>query len=64
VRWIAARLDLVVRWGGSRRLSGFLPVQAVYADFFVVDPFWPDFRRDHFEAALAWFAEQDRTLGG
>ena len=53
-----------MRWGGSRRLSGFLPVQAVYADFFVVDPFWPDFRRDHFEAALAWFAEQDRTLGG
>ena len=27
-----SRLDLIVRWGGGRRLSGFLPVQSVYAD--------------------------------
>ena len=36
-------MDLVIRWGGMRRLSGFLPVQAVYADFYVVDRLWPDF---------------------
>ena len=23
----------MIRWGGMRRLSGFLPVQSVYADF-------------------------------
>ena len=34
-----SRVDLVIRWGGMRRLSGFLPVQSVYADFFVVDRF-------------------------
>ena len=28
-----SRVDLVIRWGGMRRLSGFLPVQSVYADF-------------------------------
>jgi undecaprenyl diphosphate synthase len=59
-----SRLDLIVRWGGGRRLSGFLPVQSVYADFYVVDAFWPDFEAAHFEAALEWFGEQDRTLGG
>ncbi|WP_207102877.1 undecaprenyl diphosphate synthase family protein [Paracoccus shandongensis] len=59
-----SRLDLIVRWGGGRRLSGFLPVQSVYADFFVVDQHWPDFRPEHFEEALAWFKEQDQTLGG
>lgn len=59
-----SRLDLIVRWGGGRRLSGFLPVQAVYADFFVIDDYWPDFRVDHFHQALRWFREQDRTLGG
>ncbi len=58
------RLDLVVRWGGGRRLSGFLPVQSVYADFYVVDDYWPDYQPAHFEQALAWFREQDRTLGG
>ena len=27
-----SQLDRIVRWGGGRRLSGFLPVQSVYAD--------------------------------
>jgi undecaprenyl diphosphate synthase len=57
-------LDLIVRWGGGRRLSGFLPVQSVYADFFVVDARWPDSAPEHLDAALDWFATQDRTLGG
>ena len=59
-----SRLDLIVRWGGGRRLSGFLPVQSVYADFFVVDEYWPDFKPAHFEQALDWFRQQDQTLGG
>ena len=59
-----SRLDLIVRWGGGRRLSGFLPVQSVYADFYIVDQHWPDFRPAHFEEALGWFKEQDQTLGG
>lgn len=59
-----SRLDLIVRWGGGRRLSGFLPVQSVYADFYVRDEYWPDFDPQHFDEALAWFKNQDRTLGG
>ncbi len=59
-----SRLDLIVRWGGGRRLSGFLPVQSVYADFYVRDEFWPDFKPQHFQQALAWFKNQDKTLGG
>ena len=60
----ASRLDLIVRWGGGRRLSGFLPVQSVYADIFVVDALWPDFQPAHLEQALQWYRAQDRTLGG
>ena len=59
-----SRLDLIVRWGGARRLSGFLPVQSVYADFYVRDEYWPDCDPQHFEQALAWFGKQDQTLGG
>jgi undecaprenyl diphosphate synthase len=59
-----SRLDLIVRWGGGRRLSGFLPVQSVYADIYVVDAFWPDFEPAHLDSALGWFRQQDRTLGG
>lgn len=59
-----SRMDMIVRWGGGRRLSGFLPVQSVYADIFVLDALWPDFQPQHLDAALAWFGQQDRTLGG
>ena len=59
-----SRIDLIIRWGGRRRLSGFLPVQSVYSDFYVVDDYWPDFRREHVEDALKWYAAQDITLGG
>lgn len=59
-----SHIDLIVRWGGGRRLSGFLPVQSVYADFYVIDEYWPDFDMSQFEQALAWFRDQDRTLGG
>jgi undecaprenyl diphosphate synthase len=59
-----SRVELSVRWGGGRRLSGFLPVQSVYADFYVRDEYWPDFDPQHFEHALAWFKNQDKSLGG
>ena len=59
-----SRVDMVIRWGGMRRLSGFLPVQSVYADFFVVDRLWPDFQPEDFEQALRWYQRQDVTRGG
>jgi undecaprenyl diphosphate synthase len=59
-----SRIDLVVRWGGGRRLSGFLPVQSVYADLYVVDDYWPDFHPSHLDRALTWFGRQDRSFGG
>lgn len=59
-----SRIDLIIRWGHMRRLSGFLPVQSVYADFFVVDRLWPDFQPEDFFQALQWYQKQDITLGG
>ena len=59
-----SRIDLIIRWGGRRRLSGFLPVQSVYADFYIVDDYWPDFKDEHFYEALEWYQTQDVTLGG
>lgn len=59
-----SRVDLIIRWGGRRRLSGFLPVQSAYADFYVIDDYWPDFKQEHFYEALEWYDKQDITLGG
>lgn len=58
------RIDLVIRWGGMRRLSGFLPLQTVYSDFYIVDDLWPDFQEQQFCDALQWYQKQDVTLGG
>lgn len=60
----ASRVDLVIRWGGRRRLSGFLPIQCAYSDFYVVETLWPDMRLDEFVDALRWYERQDVTLGG
>ena len=59
-----SRIDLIIRWGGRRRLSGFLPIQSVYSDFYVVDDYWPDFKPQHLYDALDWYSDQDVTLGG
>ena len=59
-----SRIDLIIRWGGRRRLSGFLPIQSVYSDFYVVNDYWPDFKPQHVYDALDWYATQDITLGG
>ena len=59
-----SRIDLIIRWGGRRRLSGFLPIQSVYSDFFVIDDMWPDFKPSQFYNAISWYDKQDITLGG
>lgn len=59
-----SRVDLIIRWGDRRRLSGFPPIQSVYADFYVVEDYWPDFKEEHFYNALKWYDNQDITLGG
>lgn len=58
------RIDLVIRWGGMCRLSGFLPIQTVYSDFYVIKDLWPDFKEEHLTSALEWYSKQDITLGG
>lgn len=59
-----SRVDLIIRWGGRRRLSGFLPFQSAYADFYIIDDYWPSFEKSHFIEAMRWYQNCDVTLGG
>lgn len=59
-----SRIDLIIRWGNMRRLSGMLPIQSVYADFYVVKNLWPDYQDKDFDDAISWYDKQDITLGG
>lgn len=56
-------LDLLIRTSGERRLSNFLLWEAAYAELHFTPVFWPDFRRETLEVALADFASRQRRFG-
>ena len=55
--------DLVIRTSGELRLSNFLLWQVAYAELYVTDLAWPDFREAQLEAALADYARRQRRFG-
>jgi undecaprenyl diphosphate synthase len=56
--------DLLIRTSGELRISNFLLWQIAYAEIWVTDTLWPDFRkRDLFEAIVD-FQKRDRRYGG
>jgi undecaprenyl diphosphate synthase len=56
--------DLLIRTSGEMRVSNFLLWQIAYAEIYVTETLWPDFRRRHlFEAVLA-YQKRERRYGG
>jgi len=55
--------DLVIRTGGAIRTSGFMPWQAVYAEWYFTPTLMPDFKLDKFRAALKDFSQRQRRFG-
>ncbi len=56
-------VDLLVRTSGELRLSGFLPIEACYAELHFVDKLWPDFDEQDLEEAVADYARRQRRFG-
>jgi undecaprenyl diphosphate synthase len=56
--------DLLIRTAGEKRLSNFLLWQISYAELWVTETCWPEFRRQHLHAALEDYANRDRRFGG
>lgn len=50
-------LDLIIRTGGNRRLSDFLPLQSAYAELYFTDTLWPELGRSEFDSILSDFAK-------
>jgi len=59
----APDVDLLIRSGGDMRVSDFLLWQISYAEIFVSQVYWPDFRRAELHEALRWFAGRQRRFG-
>ena len=55
--------DMVIRTGGERRLSNFLPWQSVYSELFFSDTYWPEFTKEEFQNILNEYSERERRHG-
>ncbi len=55
--------DLIIRTGGAIRTSGFMPWQAVYAEWYFTKTYMPDFGKEELDEALRDYLERERRFG-
>jgi undecaprenyl diphosphate synthase len=56
--------DLLIRTSGEMRVSNFLLWQIAYAEIWVTETLWPDFRRRDLLEAVVAYQKRDRRYGG
>ncbi len=56
--------DLLIRTSGEMRVSNFLLWQIAYAEIWVSETLWPDFRRRDLLEAVVAYQKRDRRYGG
>jgi len=55
--------DLIIRTGGEQRLSGFLPWQSIYSEFYFTEILMPDFTPKEFDKAVGEYQRRKRRFG-
>ena len=55
--------DLIIRTGGEKRTSGFLPWQGTYAELIFVDKSLPEFEKEDFLQCIKEFQSRKRRFG-
>jgi undecaprenyl diphosphate synthase len=55
--------DVLIRTGGTKRLSNFLLWQLAYTEIFFVDKLWPDFNENDFNKIVLKYNKIKRNFG-
>ena len=55
--------EILIRTGGTKRLSNFLLWQLAYAEIFFIDKLWPDFNENDFNEIIKKFYNIKRNFG-
>ncbi len=56
--------DIVLRYGGYKRLSNFMPLQTAYSELFFTEKLWPDFDEGDIDGIIREYKEIKRNFGG
>jgi undecaprenyl diphosphate synthase len=54
---------LMIRTSGEKRISNFLLWQLAYAELYITEVLWPDFRKDNFLEAIIDYQKRERRFG-
>jgi undecaprenyl diphosphate synthase len=55
--------DILIRTSNEMRISNFLLWQLAYAEFFFLEKYWPDFRKEDLFACVKAFNNRERRFG-
>jgi undecaprenyl diphosphate synthase len=56
--------DLIIRTSREKRMSNFLIWESAYSELWFSDKYWPDFKAEDLELAVAAYAARERRYGG
>ncbi len=56
-------VDMVIRTGGEKRTSNFLPYQSAYAEWIYLEKMWPEFEKEDFVSCIEEFKKRKRRFG-
>lgn len=54
---------MIIRTGGEKRLSNFLPFQSTYSELVFLDKLWPELQKSDFSKAIEEFGDRQRRFG-
>ncbi|MBS3078499.1 di-trans,poly-cis-decaprenylcistransferase [Candidatus Pacearchaeota archaeon] len=61
--YLSSKPDLIIRTGGEKRLSNFLPFQSTYSELIFIDKMWPEFTKEDLIHCIQEFQSRKRRFG-
>lgn len=61
--WIKNNPDLIIRTGGEKRTSNFLPWQSTYSEWIFLDKMWPEFSKNDLKKCMKEYYNRERRYG-
>jgi len=61
--WLSDEPDMIIRTGGMKRTSNFLPWQSVYSELIFTNKLWPEFTKQDLQDCIKEFETRKRNFG-